>query len=340
MSNRVTIREIAQKAGVHHATVSRALRNDPQIATETREHILKLARRMGYRPDPALSSLMRYRSAKAAHHYQAALAWATNYPTRDGWLTHEKVGYYSGALQRAEELGYSLDPFWLGEAGMSGARASAILKARNIQGVILLPMPKANVSIDLDWDQFSAVSISHTVTSPHLNVVTNHHFRSMALLMKQLDALGYKRPGFACLRRIHESVDRAWAAAFEMYRPGAGSRADIPLYIYEEESLPAFEHWVRTYKPDVIVAHSDNIMHYLKEMQLRVPEDIGVAMAARHGVSSDCSGIDENNNTVGRVVVNVVVEMIHNNERGIPQVPITTLVEGFWVNGSTLRTSL
>ena len=35
MQSRVTLRDIAEKAGVHHTTVSRALKNDPHICAET-----------------------------------------------------------------------------------------------------------------------------------------------------------------------------------------------------------------------------------------------------------------------------------------------------------------
>jgi len=47
----VTIYDIAEKLSTTHATVSRGLRNDPQIAIATRERIQKQAKKMGYRPN-------------------------------------------------------------------------------------------------------------------------------------------------------------------------------------------------------------------------------------------------------------------------------------------------
>ena len=61
---RVTLRDLAQKAGVSHVTISRALRNDPSISTARRAEVKKLAAAMGYRPDPSLSALAAYRFAK------------------------------------------------------------------------------------------------------------------------------------------------------------------------------------------------------------------------------------------------------------------------------------
>lgn len=47
----VTLRELADKAGVSVATVSFALNNDSRIKPETRQRIHKLAAEMGYIPD-------------------------------------------------------------------------------------------------------------------------------------------------------------------------------------------------------------------------------------------------------------------------------------------------
>ncbi len=53
----VSIQDIAGKAGVSHATVSRALRNSPLISADVREKIQRLARDMGYTPNAIAQSL-------------------------------------------------------------------------------------------------------------------------------------------------------------------------------------------------------------------------------------------------------------------------------------------
>lgn len=47
----ITIKEVAQKAGVSMSTVSKAFRNYADISHETRQHILKVAEEIGYKPD-------------------------------------------------------------------------------------------------------------------------------------------------------------------------------------------------------------------------------------------------------------------------------------------------
>lgn len=46
----VTLQDIARRCGFTKSTVSRALLNDPRVKAKTREHILAIADKMGYRP--------------------------------------------------------------------------------------------------------------------------------------------------------------------------------------------------------------------------------------------------------------------------------------------------
>ena len=51
---RLSMRDLGLIAGVSAMTVSKALRNLPKVAPETRRRILRMARAEGYRPDPEL----------------------------------------------------------------------------------------------------------------------------------------------------------------------------------------------------------------------------------------------------------------------------------------------
>lgn len=62
----VTIDDVAAVAGVSVATVSRALRNLPNVAPSTRERVVGVARTLSYRPDPNASRLAAGRSHAVA----------------------------------------------------------------------------------------------------------------------------------------------------------------------------------------------------------------------------------------------------------------------------------
>lgn len=59
---RVSIEDIARRAGVSHTTVSRALRDNPLISSKVRQEIKQLAREMGYVPNGIAQSLQTQRT--------------------------------------------------------------------------------------------------------------------------------------------------------------------------------------------------------------------------------------------------------------------------------------
>lgn len=59
---RISIEDIARRAGVSHTTVSRALRDSPLISPEVREEIKRLAREMNYVPNAIAQSLQNQRT--------------------------------------------------------------------------------------------------------------------------------------------------------------------------------------------------------------------------------------------------------------------------------------
>jgi LacI family transcriptional regulator len=56
---RVTIYDIAEKAGVSIGTVSRVLNSDPNVAPKTRSHVMQVMKRCGYQPSKLARGLAR-----------------------------------------------------------------------------------------------------------------------------------------------------------------------------------------------------------------------------------------------------------------------------------------
>lgn len=61
MNNRVTLKQIAELAGVSIGTVDRALNGRGRISTDTKQRILKIAKQLDYRPNMLASSLSKKR---------------------------------------------------------------------------------------------------------------------------------------------------------------------------------------------------------------------------------------------------------------------------------------
>ena len=336
-NRRVTLQDIARRLDLHYSTVSRALRHDRRIPPSTRKRVLRVAGQLGYRPDPMLSAMAVYRMQQSKKIYQATLGWMTNYPSRSGWRGYERTTYFEAAKSRAIELGYTIEEFWLREPHVTQERIVKILATRNIKGLFFVSQASPGIHLRGDWSGFSAVTFGRTIARPLFHNIDNDHFRSFLLLIQKLKRLGYRRPGFALWPRVHEGIDRAWTSAFLAHQPTPHSRP-IPLFLSQNWTRSAFKRWFFQHRPDAVITHDETLLSWMESWGLRAPIDVGFALAAKHAEASPrCSGIDENSELVARTAVNILVDMINRGETGTPAAPTSTLVEGRWIEGTTVR---
>ncbi len=341
MPLRPTIKDIGLRAGVHHTTVSLALRNHPSIPEHTRARIRAVADEIGYRPDPMLAALMQYRRSMHASKQRPVALWLTNYATRHQWRkTRVFEEYFNGARERADQLGFRLEEFWLRENNMSATRARQIFKARGITALLLAPQQQYGVSLELDWDEVSAVALGYTLARPQLNIVTSHHFASMRLLMQKLFALGYRRPGLAFANIVDQRVQRGWMGGYLVAQLELPAANRLAPFLFGSLSEAGLARWIKRTRPDVIISaitQTDQVWDVLARLKIRVPEDMGFAFASLHDLGDKRSGISEIPRVIGATAMDQLSAMCQRNERGIPANPLRTLIEGVWQPGNTLR---
>jgi DNA-binding LacI/PurR family transcriptional regulator len=334
---RPTIRDIARNTGFHYSTVSLALRDHPRISDSTKQVIREAAKGLGYRPDAMLSALCAYRLMKRLPKEQSVIAWVTNHRTRSGWkMSACTRDYFEGASQRATERGYRLETFWLSEPGMTGARMSRILWTRGIQGVLLPPQEQLG-RIDLEWDNLSAVTFGYTLVHPRLHLVSNHEYRTMGTLFVELEQRYYQRVGLVNLREHDKRVDNNWLAAYLVEQTRLQPQHQIPPLVLEQWNPKIFLSWVEHYRPDAIVTRLPEVHRSLRRAGYSVPEDVGIAYHTLDEKSRYLSGMKKNSFQIGVMAIDLLVDMLHRNERGIPVRPYLLMVEGSWVEGNTLR---
>src|SRR5258708_1856336 len=191
-----TLREIAQRAGVSHTTVSLALRNDPVIPERTRSRLHLLADEMGYRSNVLVSALMtqvRLRHQRAA---AEVVGFLTAGPTALDWKHHSSsVGFFEGARRRAQQLGLRVETFWLGLGGQHTKQVCRLLSARAIRGNLLAPFPVPVYEHELEWKGMICVALGYAFKQQPLHRATHHHFRGSFTAVENLQRLGYKRIG-------------------------------------------------------------------------------------------------------------------------------------------------
>lgn len=339
-----TIREIAAAAGVHHTTMSRALRNHPDISPARAEELRAFAKKMGYVPDPMLSALAAYRTRRRPAAFHSVIAWLNPSLNRSEWKRFRTYRmYYESAAARARELGYQLDEIVLPRSGDGALRVTSMLNARNISGVIVGPTPVPGMRLDMiDWRPFSAVRIGESLSSPRLHAITAHHSQSMLRVMRELKARGYRRPGLFVSLHLDERTSYRWSSAFLRTRMWFGPEAEkVPLCLFPEEKadMSTLVSWVREARPDVIVAVGEPALlpTLRNKAKLKVPEDVGLCVLVQPDDGEPITGIDENNPEVGAAAVNQLVAMMNRQERGVPARPHSLRIDNLWVEAGTLR---
>jgi len=335
---RVTLGDIAEALGVSAMSVSRALRNQPRTSPALRDRVLKKANEMGYRPDPALSALVQYRQGKAGATINAVLAWFNQWPDpRQQRKYREFDLYWRGAQASAEKLGFRIEEFLVNDA-MPPERLQTILHTRNIRGILLPPGPVNHEWIArFDWSRFSLVGLTKMPESLPVHSVTSHQVHNVMRAMSEMRARGYRRIGL---------VANAWSArgyyAGHLWDQLAHpDEVHIPACLLKEENheaeLPRLEAWWREHRPDAILTEFPFVPAKLKSMGVRVPQDLGLAALTVLDCPID-AGIYQNPEEIGRVGVLVLASLINDGDIGFPRVKRQILIEGSWVDGSSLPT--
>src|ERR1700760_3489728 len=122
----VRMAEIAQRLGVASSTISRALRDDPRISIELRNRVRRVAKDLGYRPNPLVSALMANRRRRGSGGAVDVIALVTNYGGRTGWRTKEVCRWeHDGIQRRAGELGFRIEIFALADYQWDMAKLQA-----------------------------------------------------------------------------------------------------------------------------------------------------------------------------------------------------------------------
>lgn len=341
MPRRITLRDIAVQAGVHISTVSLALRNSPKLKPGMRDRIQKIATELGYSPDAAMAALVAYRKGVRTSPYQSTLAWLDNWPMRGIRLRDIASfnDYFLGAAERAAQFGYKLEEFFLRSPGLNPQRMASILRARNIQGIIVAPQEHDGLPLDFDFSDFSAVTFGYSLRPARLHVVTNHQFLSAKLLVTKLHELGYRRIGLCLCHDWDNKVNNGYTAGFTVTQTLLHEKNRVPPMLRDQIKPKEFRAWLVRHRPDVIITQgiSQEMIGWLESFGLRVPRDIGVTNLSAHSGEPDIAGICQNDRLVGATAIDVLAGMLQRNECGLPRTIVYTLVDGAWQPGASVR---
>lgn len=184
--NRVTIKQVAQTAGVSKMTVSRVLNDRPDVSPETRRRVRQVIEELGYRPSHAARSLSQGQSRSIG-----VVAFGIEYfgPSRA----------LSGIEKRAAELGYTPLLYLLRDPASNDVdRILADLFSRHVDGVIWA-VPQIGDNRAWLADQIPALRVPLVFLSmeprPDISTACVDNYQGAGLATQHLVDCGYRNIG-------------------------------------------------------------------------------------------------------------------------------------------------
>jgi LacI family transcriptional regulator len=332
---RIGMKALAAAAGVSIATVSRALRNDTRVSETVRTRIQTLAGEMGYRPDPEVSRLMTHLRKQPAERAGAVLALINtlqprNY-LRDNPNTREML---EGIQEEADRLGFQTEEFWLKEPFADHRALSRILYNRGVRGCLLLPFHRGLQQLQMDFARLSVIALGRSQAQQGAHSVVTNPFEAVRLAMIKALELGYRRPGIALESYQDQRADGRYHGAFYVCQEQLAVHDRIPPFAGSPDAHGGFREWICHYNPDVVLSYGRWVLESLKQFATAKSMTIGFIDLNRSNTDHAVMGVCQNYAEMGRTAVDLLVDLINKDERGLPRMKRLHVVDVTWKAGA------
>jgi DNA-binding LacI/PurR family transcriptional regulator len=246
--------------------------------------------------------------------------------------------YWKGASECAAKFGYRLEEFRL-DPQMTPRRLHQILQARGIRGILLPPHgPVQPAWQDFPWGEYTVARFGRSLKFPPAHLVTADQLTNTFIAVSKMRERGYRRIGLITFETDLDPRGPHFTAGFLSARELLHDTDSLPIFRIEEPrtaDLPQrFRAWMEEERPDALLSTVEQKI-LLRDAGYRVPEDIPVAVTSVLDGGAD-SGMDQHPEEIGRVGFLLLNSLINDGQRGIPKIFRQTLVEGTWVDGTSL----
>lgn len=263
-----TIHEVARRAGVSIATVSRVQRGSPSVSEETRRRVLRAIEEVGYRPSHVARSLAEGRRG----------AVAVVFPNLSGPYYSEVI---LGFEQEVVAAGQSV--LILSTHGRPASRLVVDELVSKVDGMLLFSRTVPDEAVGWLHARGVPVVLLARPAVPGVDTVKSENREAAVRLTAHLHSHGYRRILF--LGDAVSSPDTAerWAGFVEAHRRAglADPPQPVPCSFREIEGYSAAAAVLdRPDRPDALFCANDEIAlgayAALQERGLRIPADLAV----------------------------------------------------------------
>ena len=321
---RPNIGEVAKRAGFSVATVSRVMNDHPAVREATRDIIRRVAREMGYHPDPLVASLAGkgFGTTKGI-----SVAVLTRSPRSTGARDFTDV---------VKPYGWTLDYFdtlkW-----PDPSHLARVLRARGYIAIIIHQAHSDQEYFQrFDWRHFVAVQQDDGIPGLDLPKVRTLDTESVWLGLTRMEAMGYRRIGMVFpdweTERILDIRIYGLGLAFQQKHLKRKERIPIlPLIPGRKDgNQPLFRNWLEQHRPEAVFAHFS-----LCPVLFETPQDLRPPFALLGG-NMDVAGVRVKKGMKESEVLRTIDREIRASRYGLRETPVHHILASRWHDGPEL----
>lgn len=317
-----TLKDVARAAGVSYQTVSRAINGYAEISPQTRQKVLQITKRLGYRPNRLAGSLR------------------SNQSKVIGLIVSDIENVFfaevaAGVEAEARSRGYSVFLANSGEDITRERQAVTSLFERRVDGLIIAPAEGDHAYLKSELPKkFPVVAINRSLELPEFGAVLTQNEEGARVAVQHLIDRGHKKIG-AIVASLSLMTSRERLKGFQIAMSAAKLRIHQEWLATggvrpEVARVAALKIFTMRDHPTAILTSSHRILEgvllALKDLDLRHGRDVEIVgfdnVPWAGLIDPPLTIISQPTNLIGQEAVRMIVDMITGTGRpSIVRVP-------------------
>ncbi len=330
----VTLKDIAKECGVSFSTVSKALKNSPEISEEKTKFIQKKAEEMGYHPNIAARTLRTNRTFDIGVIFEDK--------TGSGFQHQYFATVISGFQKVAQEKGYEMS--FIGNPS-NNYDYFTHSRSRNYDGVAILSCNFQSTGIvNLIKSDIPTITLDYFYDKKHTTIMSDYE-AGMVELLEYVISMGHKK--IAMIHGEDTLVTKQRIKSFERICSQHG--IDIPAEYYAEglyhdpfTSAEATNVLLNLPNPPTCIFYPDDYsalggIRELNSRNLQPGKDISIVgydgIMLTSMMIPPLTTYEQNGELIGRTMAEKLIE---NIEKGQEYTPTKEIITGRILKGATI----
>ncbi|MCH2155731.1 MAG: LacI family DNA-binding transcriptional regulator [Opitutales bacterium] len=325
----ISIKDIAERAGVAPSTVTKALCGYRGVSERTRHRVQSAAYDLGYKPNALLSAWMsRVRKADRSE-LQSVLGVLVAVPFRSSWLDPQsKNAFRSGVYERCSKLGWTVDLLPYADV-RELENQLRVAKSRGVQALLFTQVPESLECLKIDdrlLAPFSLMALGMSLKEPQIHRVSPDHYGVLRALMAAHIKPNMGPVGLIVDGEQDRRLNRVWSSSYRGWEFPTGTTT-VPVFELGtdfDNDARRLLRWQDQYRCRAILSTHGRASRLLINSGLqdctiiRVDEDSGGGLGS----------VSTRHAEVGEAAVEWMIGNLLRGELGIPESPRTVLVQG------------